>query len=153
MRATTSSAPYHPPTGIAAWFNRLVQALGGLGVSLFGSQNLAVRGRRSGAWQIVPVNPLPLDGARYLVAPRGVTHWVRNVRAGGDVELRLGRRAEPIRAVEVPDADKPPILRAYLAKWLFEVKEFFPGLGPDASDETLRAAAPRYPVFRVEPRA
>lgn len=149
----TSPAPYQPPTGVAAWFNRLVQALGSLGFSLYGSRNLAVRGRRSGQWQVVPVNPLPLGGARYLVAPRGVTHWVRNVRAGGDVELRLGRRTEPVRAIEMPDAEKPPILRAYLATWLFEVKEFFPGLGPDASDETLRAAAPRYPVFRIEPRA
>ncbi|MCW5893686.1 MAG: nitroreductase family deazaflavin-dependent oxidoreductase [bacterium] len=149
----TSPAAYRPPTGVAAWFNRLVRALGGLGLSLYGSRNLAVRGRRPGAWQVVPVNPLSHDGARYLVAPRGVTHWVRNLRAGGEAELRLGRRSEPIRALELDDADKPPILRAYLARWLFEVKEFFPGLGPDASDAALRAAAPRYPVFRIEPRA
>lgn len=106
MRAMMPPA-YLPPTGIAAWFNRLVQALGALGLSLYGARNLAVRGRRSGAWQVVPVNPLSLDGARYLVAPRGVTHWVRNVRAGGDAELRLGRRIERIRAVEVPDARYP----------------------------------------------
>jgi hypothetical protein len=146
----SSSPTYDPPTGIAAWFNRVVEVLGSLGVSLYGSQNLAVRGRRSGEWRVVPVNPLPLDGQRYLVAPRGDTHWVRNARAGGDVELRLGRQRERVRLTELDDAAKPPVLRAYLVRWHFEVKQFFPGLGPEASDEALRAAAPRYPVFRVE---
>ena len=35
------------------------------------------------------------DDARYLVAPRGHTQWVRNLRAAGsEGELRLGGRAE-----------------------------------------------------------
>jgi len=145
----SSPAFYEPPSGIAAWLNRAVQALGSLGLSLYGAENLAVRGRRSGEWRVVPVNPLTLDGHCYLVAPRGETHWVRNARAGGDVELRLGRRRQPVRLTELADAEKPPLLRAYLVRWHFEVKQFFPGLGPDASDDALRAAAPRYPVFRV----
>src|SRR5262245_42888218 len=114
---SSSSTVYEPPTGVALWFNRLVELLGGFGVSLYGAENLAVRGRRSGDWRVVPVNPLPLDGHRYLVAPRGDTHWVRNVRAGGDVELRLGRRREPVRLTELDEAAKPPVLRAYLVRW------------------------------------
>lgn len=145
-----TDARYLPPRGFAVWFNRLVARLNRLGLSLWGSQNLAVRGRRSGAWQVVPVNPLELDGARYLVAPRGATQWVRNLRAAGEAELRLGRGCERMRAVELADDDKPAVLRAYLARWLFEVKAFFPGLGPDASDAALRAVAGRYPVFRVD---
>jgi hypothetical protein len=41
--------------------------------------------------------------ARYLVAPRGHTQWVRNLRAQGEGRLLLGRRAEQFTAVEVPD--------------------------------------------------
>ncbi|HEV7732248.1 MAG TPA: nitroreductase/quinone reductase family protein [Candidatus Binatia bacterium] len=145
-----TDTPYLAPTGVARWFNRLVGALGRYGVSLYGAQNLAVRGRSSGEWRVVPVNPLPLDGERYLVAPRGVTQWVRNVRAGGAVELRLGKRHQPIRITELGDDAKPPVLRAYLRKWAFEVKEFFPGVDADASDDALRAIAARYPVFRIE---
>ena len=44
---------------------------------------LAVRGRVSGEWRTVPVNVLELEGQRYLVAARGDTEWVRNLRVTG----------------------------------------------------------------------
>ena len=131
-------------------FNGVARALTGLGVSLYGSRNLAVRGRKSGEWRVVPVNLLVCDGVRYLVAPRGEAHWVRNLRAAGGGELRLGRRSEPFRAVEVSDADKPAILRAYLERWRFEVDRFFEGLSASPSDDDLRRVANRYPVFRID---
>src|SRR5689334_17145799 len=81
-----------------------------LGRRLRGSRVLAVRGRSSGQWRTTPVNPLELNGRRYLVAPRGETDWVRNLRAAGTGELRLGGKAEAFRATELPDAEKPPIL-------------------------------------------
>src|SRR5438045_292769 len=98
-------------------FNRAVHWLTRLGVSVYGSRVLAVRGRKSGEWRTTPVNLLEFEGRRYLVAPRGVTNWVRNIRASGTAELRLGSRREPIQVTEIPDADKLPILRAYLRKW------------------------------------
>jgi deazaflavin-dependent oxidoreductase (nitroreductase family) len=78
---------------------------------------LAVRGRTSGEWRTVPVNVLELDGQRYLVAPRGDTQWVRNLRATGRGELRLRGRVEPFRATEIPDNEKPRVIEAYLARW------------------------------------
>ena len=111
-----------------------------------------VRGRTSGQWRTTPVNPLTLsDGTRYLVAPRGTTQWVRNLRALGTGELHVGRRVEPFQATEVADDDKPAILRAYLKHWKWEVGVFFDGVDAKASDEKLREIAPNYPVFRVEP--
>ncbi len=95
------------------------------------------------------VNPLTVDGQRYLVAPRGETEWVRNIRAAGGGELRRGSRAEPIRAVEVPDEQKVPILRAYLRRWKPETGKFFAVSGPDASDADFRRIAPNHPVFRI----
>jgi deazaflavin-dependent oxidoreductase (nitroreductase family) len=110
---------------------------------------LAVRGRKSGEWRTTPVNLLSHDGQRYLVAPRGHTQWVRNLRAAGTGELRLGRRAEAFSAVELADADKPAVLRAYLKRWKFEVGVFFDGVDADASDADLLRIAPGYPVFRL----
>ncbi len=134
----------------AGVFNIAVGWLTARGLSLWGSRVLAVRGRRSGEWRTVPVNLLTHEGARYLVAPRGHTQWVRNLRAaGGAGELRLGRRTEAFVADELADADKPEILRAYLRRWKFEVGVFFDGVDHTASDEALLAIAPGYPVFRL----
>ena len=130
-------------------FNRIVALLTSLGVSVYGSRVLAVRGRKSGEWRTTPVNLLTYQGERYLVAPRGVTQWVRNVRAGGEVELRLGPRRESIQVSELSDDEKPALLRAYLQHWRVEVGVFFGGVGPEASDEQLRRIAPGYPVFRI----
>jgi deazaflavin-dependent oxidoreductase (nitroreductase family) len=132
-------------------FNRLVAGMTGLGISVLGSRVLEVRGRTSGQWRSNPVNLLVLDGARYLVSPRGHSQWVRNLRVSGEGRLRLGRGLEPFRATEVADDDKPPILRAYLKRWKAEVGVFFGGVGPDSSDEDLRRIAPDHPIFRLAP--
>lgn len=133
-------------TGIV---NSVVAGLTRLGVSVWGSRVLAVRGRTTGEWRTTPVNLLTVDGERYLVAPRGVTQWVRNMRAAGGGELRVGRRTEAFTVVELADDEKPAILRPYLKRWKFEVGVFFDGVDASASDATLREIAPGYPVFRL----
>lgn len=148
----TSATPHFQRPG---WFtthvfNRVVAILTRLGISVWGSRILRVRGRTSGEWRRTPVNLLTSQGARYLVAPRGHTQWVRNLRATPRGELVLGRRAEPFTAVEVPDAEKPPILRAYLRRWQFEVGVFFGGVSADSPEEELRRIAPDHPVFRIQ---
>jgi deazaflavin-dependent oxidoreductase (nitroreductase family) len=131
-------------------FNGLVAVLTRLGVSVLGSRVLEVRGRKTGQPRQVPVNLLALDGDRYLVAPRGETEWVRNVRADdGRLALLLGHKHEQLWAVELDDSLKVPVLRAYLKRWKAEVGVFFDGVGPDSSDEELAAIAPRHPVFRL----
>jgi deazaflavin-dependent oxidoreductase (nitroreductase family) len=130
-------------------FNRAVAMLTRLGVSVYGSRVLEVKGRKSGEWRSTPVNLLHYEGADYLVAPRGQTQWVKNLRAGGEGRLRVGRRAQPFTAVELTDEEKPALLRAYLKKWKFEVGVFFGGVGPDSSDDDLRRIAPDHPAFRI----
>ena len=131
-------------------FNPLIVQLTRAGISVRGSRELRVRGRTTGEWRTVPVNPLTHQDQRFLVAPRGNTQWVRNIRVAGTGELRVGRRVEPFRAVEIDDADKVDVLREYLRRWKMEVGVFFEGVGADASDEEMRAIADRHPVFRVE---
>jgi deazaflavin-dependent oxidoreductase (nitroreductase family) len=147
---TTSNEPrYVRPGRSTSVFNEAVAAMTRAGISIWGSRILAVRGRKSGEWRTTPVNPLTLNGERYLVAPRGETQWVRNMRAAGGGELRVGRRAEPFTATELADADKPRVLRAYLKRWKFEVGVFFDGVGADAPEAKLLEIAPGYPVFRI----
>ncbi|HMD56167.1 MAG TPA: nitroreductase family deazaflavin-dependent oxidoreductase [Solirubrobacteraceae bacterium] len=133
-------------------FNRIVAAFTAMGLSVWGSRVLEVRGRSSGQWRQTPVNLLSYDGERYLVAPRGHTQWVRNLRASGEGRLRLGRRTEDFAASEIVDgAEKAPILRAYLKRWKAEVGVFFEGVGPESSEQQLIDIAERHPVFRLQP--
>jgi len=151
---TAGSAPRNiqPKGAMTRIFNNSVRSLTRHGISIWGSRVLYVRGRKSGEWRTTPVNPLTHDGNRYLVAPRGHTQWVRNMRVAGGGELRVGRRVEKFTATELADEQKPEVLRAYLRRWKLEIGVFFDGVGPDASDEQLLAIAPGYPVFRITER-
>ena len=131
-------------------FNPFVGWLARRGISIWGSRELRVRGRSSGEWRTTPVNPLDFEGRRYLVAPRGQTQWVRNMRVAGGGELRIGRHLEPFTATEVADADKVTVLREYLRRWKMEVGVFFDGVGADASDDEILAIADRHPVFLLD---
>lgn len=145
-----TTARYLRPTGIDKIMSRLLNALPKLGVSVLGSRLLAVRGRSSGQWRTTMVNVLSaVDGAEYLVAPRGHTQWVRNLRAAGSGELRLGRTVRVFDADEIADVEKPPLLRSYLRRWGWEVDRFFEGVTKDSSTDELAAIAPGVPVFRI----
>ncbi|MEV6772131.1 nitroreductase family deazaflavin-dependent oxidoreductase [Nocardia sp. NPDC051030] len=150
MDAKNAATRYIGPSGLDPIMNRIFNMLPKLGISVAGSRLLAVRGRKSGEWRTTMVNVLTTDdGARYLVAPRGHTQWVRNLRAVGTGELRLGRKAEVFSATEVSDADKIPVLRAYLDRWGWEVGRFFEGVDKNATDAQLAEIAPGFPVFAL----
>jgi deazaflavin-dependent oxidoreductase (nitroreductase family) len=144
------STHYRAPS----WFDRklmnpLIAGATRLGLSAWGSRVLEVRGRKSGEPRRNPVNPLEFEGARYLVAPRGQTQWVRNLRMAGEGHLLLGSRREHFSAIELADADKEEILRAYLRRWKWEVGKFFDGVSADSPSEEMRRIAPEHPVFRI----
>jgi deazaflavin-dependent oxidoreductase (nitroreductase family) len=148
---TPNSVHYQAP----GWFtrnvfNRIVVMATRLGISVWGSRELRVVGRKSGEWRKTPVNLLDLDGSHYLVAPRGEAQWVRNLRVAGTGELRVGRRVDAFRATEVEGDAKVTIIRAYLRRWKMEVGVFFGGVGPDSSDDELRAILDRHPVFHID---
>jgi deazaflavin-dependent oxidoreductase (nitroreductase family) len=150
MPTMTADVHYQRPGSVTrSVMNPVMMALTRLGVGVWGARTLEVRGRKSGQPRQNPVNPLTMDGQTYLVAPRGEAEWVRNVRAAdGRLALILGRRRQEWVATEITDLDrKVPILRGYLKKWKAEVGQFFGGVGPDSSDDELRAIAPRHPIF------
>jgi len=152
MTATIDPATdrYLAPTAGDRLFNRLARRLTAMGLSISGSRELRVVGRTSGEVRSTVVNLLALDGERYLVAPRGTTQWVRNLRAAdGQGELKVGRRVEAFRSEELADQVKPAILREYLERWAWEVGRFFDGIDASSTDEELLAIAPGFPVFRL----
>jgi len=104
-------------------------------------------GRKSGKAREVPVSPIVLDGAEYLVSPYGAVNWVHNVRANPTVELRLGSSRRTVRLDEATDASAAPVVAAYhqrerYARPYMDVPES-PGL------DDFVAAVDSFPVFRV----
>jgi deazaflavin-dependent oxidoreductase (nitroreductase family) len=147
----TISAPHYKAPGRATrwFFNPMMSGLVKVGVPLKGANVLSVRGRTTGEWRSTPVNPLTFEGEQFLVAPRGETQWVRNLRVAGSGRLQRGRRTRDFTAVELEDAAKVPVLRAYLEEWAWEVGVFFDGVNAESSDEQLAAIAPKHPIFHI----
>ena len=114
--------------------NPLIMAAGG-------TPRLGTRGRKSGEWRYVPVHLLELDERRYILAPRGDTHWARNLMAHPEAELRYQGRTERLQAIPVPERAKQPLITAYLERWRNPAHGQFEQL-PNAAD---------HPVFRLEP--
>jgi hypothetical protein len=148
------STRYEEPNRAARAGNAVIRWLAELGVSIAGTRALRVRGRKTGELRAVVINLLTIDGVDYLVSPRGNTQWARNVRAAGVVEIGPRWPAFKTRRAaitEVSDAAKPELLRRYLARWYWQVKDYIVGLTPESTDEQLLAAAPSIPVFELVP--
>lgn len=143
------AARYEEPNRAARAANVLIRWLADAGISIAGTRSLRVRGRKTGKQRAVVINLLTVNGVDYLVSPRGNTQWARNVRAAGVVEMGPRWHRQRLRVSEVDDAAKPDLLRGYLARWYWQVKDYVAGLTPDSSDEQFRAAAPTIPVFAL----
>jgi deazaflavin-dependent oxidoreductase (nitroreductase family) len=114
---------------------------------------LEVPGRRSGKLRRTVVVRTPYEGDYYLVALAGESEWVRNVRAATGKAVIRHKGAHRVGLVEVPPADRLPIIRAYLQRpgWSNpsgEARHYF-GLRQDASLEEIQPIVDRYPVFRI----
>lgn len=116
-------------------FNPIAMRLG-----IGGSVGLEVPGRRTGRPLRVPVIPVEHDAHRYVVSTRGESHWVRNLRAGGRATLRSRGGSEAVRAIELPVAERPPVIAAYRARAGRQVEGYWKKL-PAPAD---------HPVFRLE---
>jgi hypothetical protein len=111
---------------------------------------LEVRGRKSGRTISLPVDPLDLNGKRYLVCARGNSNWVRNARSAGEVVLvrAMRRRRHVVR--ELSPELRAPVLKAYLDRFAGEVQRFFP-VPKGSTVEAFTDLAPQYPVFELKP--
>ena len=139
---------YNKPTAMAKFINSTLRQLAAIGLSPRDTVELRVHGRKSGKLRSNVVTYVEHEGARYLVAPRGTTEWVRNVRAAGGEASLKHRRSKRVRLVEVPDGQRAPIIRSYLKKMPGMVRREF-GVEAEAPDADIARIAPRHPVFRI----
>jgi len=141
---------YLRPGAIEGSFGRALVFLIRIGLVRGHFYVLEVRGRKSGRTISLPVDPLDLDGQRYLVCARGNANWVRNARAAGEVVLVRAMRRRSYAARELPPDMRPPVLKAYLDRFASEVQRFFP-VPKGSAVESFNDLAPRYPVFALQP--
>ncbi|MBO0803773.1 MAG: nitroreductase family deazaflavin-dependent oxidoreductase [Nocardiopsaceae bacterium] len=145
--------------------NAVVKFLLGLGFPIWTFRVLIVPGRKSGKPIHTPLALFTHDGLRYLVAPYGLVNWVRNLRAAnGEAVLRIGRRVESIRAVELapsyaapvfrdslragPPRIPEPIVRAYRRRLVLPYLD----VTPDSPLEEFEREVLTHPVFLIEER-
>lgn len=102
---------------------------------------LVVRGRKTGKLLKVPMDPpFEWNGSRYLVSPRGETHWARNLRAAGEADLRTRRVLEHVRVVELQGTERDAVVKTYANTITCNCRRSMELL-PDPGD---------HPVFRLE---
>jgi len=140
---------FQKPSAVERLFNRVFGLWVGLGLGLSHNYVLQVRGRKTGRMYSTPVNLLYVDGEKYLVAPRGEAHWVRNVRASGEIWLKKAFRREHFLVKEVSAPERPVLLKEYLERYRKTVQRYF--TVPVGSDkEAFEGISERHPVFRLE---
>lgn len=142
---------YLRPGGVERIFGRLLVSLIRIGLVRGHFYVLEVRGRNSGRTISLPVDPIELDGQRYLVCARGNSNWVRNARAAGEIVLVRAWRGRCYGARELAPGERPPVLKAYLDRFAGEVQRFFP-VPRGSAVEAFNDLTPRYPVFVLDPR-
>jgi deazaflavin-dependent oxidoreductase (nitroreductase family) len=145
-----ANSAFREPSPLERAFNRAFGLLVGLGLAPADYNLLEVKGRKSGRVYSNPVSLVPLHGVRFLVAPRGRTQWVRNVEASNEVILKRGSSRRRFRLRALADADKPPVLLAYLEKYRSVVQRYFP-VPAGAPAHAFAEIAARYPVFELLP--
>jgi hypothetical protein len=117
---------YLRPGVVERIFGRILVFLIRIGVVRGHFYVLQVSGRKSGRTISLPVDPLDLEGQRYLVCARGNSNWVRNARSSGKVALVRAMRRHRYAVRELPPSLRPPVLKAYLDRYATEVQRFFP---------------------------
>jgi hypothetical protein len=91
---------------------------------------------------------LDLNGEHYLVAPRGLTQWVRNAEAAGVVMLTRGSHVQTFRLRPLAGPEQLQVLKAYLDRFQREVQRYFP-VHAGSPPEAFASLANNYPAFEL----
>jgi deazaflavin-dependent oxidoreductase (nitroreductase family) len=71
------------------------------GVPLGVNRLITIRGRKSGRPHTTPLAVIEVDGRRWVWAPWGEVHWVRNLRAAGRATIDDHDRKDEVIATEL----------------------------------------------------
>lgn len=127
-----------------------MQRLGVMGDN--GPVILVVPGRKTGKLRSTPITPMTVEGKRYVLGGLPGGDWAANARAAREVELRVGRKSERVRMVELPPDEAKPFLRLFPVEVPTGVSFLKnAGLVTGANPDEYEALAGRCPVFRFDP--
>ncbi len=148
---TQAPPAFLKPTPTDQFFNKLVGHLANWGIGPKYMVVLETAGRKSGKIYRTPVNLMEVDSVLYLVAPRGETQWVRNVRHANTVTLTRGNKRSQYKITELPPGEKASLLKAYLDRYTAAVQQYFPVKAGSPVGDFVALEA-QYPVMRLEIR-
>ena len=138
------------PTSLARVINRLWAWYASAGLPPRWQVALEVKGHRTGRVHTTVLVTAEHADSRYLVSMLGeASGWVKNARANPNAIIRHGRQ-EHVRLVEIPAAERAPVLQEYV-RVAISGRRHFP-VAPGAPLAEFDAIAEHYPVFRIDPR-
>ncbi len=103
-----------PPPWVFRFFNPIARFLLAAGVPLGPNGLITTRGRKSGLQRTTPVAIIEVSGRRWIWAPWGEVHWVRNLRAAGRATITVRRRNEEVSATELDPTERVGFFRDVL---------------------------------------
>jgi deazaflavin-dependent oxidoreductase (nitroreductase family) len=153
MHMTDRTAPAATAPWWVTMFTPIAKRLLGAGVPLGFNGLVTIPGRKSGQPRTTPVAVIEVEGRRWIWAPWGEVHWVRNLRAARRATVTVRRRTQEVRATELNRAQREAFFRDVMGsladsmpggKWFIRTVD-----GVDL-DDPVEAADGR-PVFELHP--
>jgi deazaflavin-dependent oxidoreductase (nitroreductase family) len=129
------------------------EAASAAGVPLLFNGLVTVTGRTSGLPRTTPVAIIQHEGRRWIWAPWGEVHWVRNLRAAGRATITYRRRTEDVTATELDRAGREAFFRDELGSVARSIpggRLFIQAVDGVDLDDPVEASEGR-PVFELHP--
>jgi deazaflavin-dependent oxidoreductase (nitroreductase family) len=136
-----------------SFFTPIARFVLAAGMPLGFSALITISGGKSGLPRTTPVAIIEVSGRRWIWAPWGEVHWVRNLRAAGRATITVRRREEEVSATELDPAERIAFFRDFLGPlarsiplgvWFIRAVD-----GVDLNDPV--DAADGRPVFELHP--
>jgi deazaflavin-dependent oxidoreductase (nitroreductase family) len=132
-------------------FSPIANPLLAAGIPLGFNGLITIRGRKSGLERTTPVAIIKVGGRRWVWAPWGDVHWVRNLREAGRATITVRGREEAVTATELDHGQRLAFFRDVLgplARGIPFGKSFIRAVDGVDLDDPLDAAHGR-PVFEL----
>ena len=95
-------------------FSPILKALLAAGIPLGFNRLVTIRGRKSGLPRTTPIAVIERSGRRWVWAPWGEVHWVRNLRAAGRATIQVRGQQLEVTATELGPEERVQFFRDVL---------------------------------------
>jgi deazaflavin-dependent oxidoreductase (nitroreductase family) len=145
--------PGYPSRWVFSVFNPIAKFFLKAGIPLGFNGLITVRGRKSGLPRTTPVAIIKVSGRRWVWAPFGEVHWVRNLRVAGGATITVRRRKEEVNVTELDPTQRIEFFRDTLAPLVRSIPfgVWFIRMADKVDLNHPLEAAERCPVFELHP--